>query len=95
MAGKHHKYAPICQSCGMPIERSEWFGTYADGRKSVEYCQFCFQGGEWTEPDATMEDMVGKVALEIAKNQNLTDEKAERIARELMGTLKRWYGGGE
>ena len=28
----------ICQSCGMPLEKEDDFGTNANGSKSEEYC---------------------------------------------------------
>jgi hypothetical protein len=91
MAARHHRYAPVCQSCGMPMERAEHFGTEADGRHTTRYCLFCYKGGKFTEPDATAESMIPKMADEIVRTQHLTPERAEEVARELIGTLKRWY----
>ena len=34
------KLGPICQSCGMPLQKSEDFGTNPDGSKNQEYCHF-------------------------------------------------------
>jgi hypothetical protein len=33
----------ICQSCSMPLEKDEDFGTDADRSKSELYCIYCFQ----------------------------------------------------
>jgi len=41
---------PICQSCGMPMEKPEDFGTNAGGAPSEEFCSMCFQNGSFTEP---------------------------------------------
>ena len=49
--------APVCQSCGMPLEKSDDFGTEADGSQSKEYCTHCFQGGSFTHPDITMQQL--------------------------------------
>ncbi|HPD44584.1 MAG TPA: zinc ribbon domain-containing protein [Candidatus Woesebacteria bacterium] len=38
----------------MPAPKPENFGTNADGSKSEEYCQYCFQSGKFTEPNITM-----------------------------------------
>jgi hypothetical protein len=32
---------PVCQSCGMPMEKSEDFGTNAGGGKNKDYCHEC------------------------------------------------------
>jgi hypothetical protein len=33
----------ICQSCSMPLEKEEDYGTNADGTKNNEYCVYCFK----------------------------------------------------
>ena len=81
---------PLCQSCAMPIDKAELFGTNKDGTRSNEYCTYCFQNGKFTEPELTMQKMIDKcVSLMVQKNI-----MAEADARELMaGTipnLKRW-----
>lgn len=39
----------FCQSCGMPMKQDpQAGGTNADGSKSVEYCSYCYQNGEFT-----------------------------------------------
>ncbi|MCA9386203.1 zinc ribbon domain-containing protein, partial [Candidatus Dojkabacteria bacterium] len=46
-----------CQSCGMPIEKGEKSGTESNGEKSTEYCHFCYESGEFKDPNMTLEDM--------------------------------------
>ena len=47
-----------CQSCGMPIKNDpEKQGTNLDGSKNSEYCNYCFQNGEFTQPDFSANDM--------------------------------------
>ncbi|MGQ9623414.1 MAG: zinc ribbon domain-containing protein, partial [Candidatus Caldatribacteriaceae bacterium] len=46
---------PFCQSCAMPMVKPEDFGTNADGSPNGEYCRYCFQNGEFTAPDTTVE----------------------------------------
>lgn len=53
---------PFCQSCGMPLEDVEDFGTQADGLKAESYCRFCFQSGVFTQPDISMEGMIDRYA---------------------------------
>lgn len=33
----------ICQSCRMPMDREELFGTNADGSKNADYCMHCLK----------------------------------------------------
>lgn len=42
----------------MPIKGDEdkW-GTNADGSKSSDYCLYCFQQGEFTQPNMTAAEM--------------------------------------
>ena len=38
----------ICQSCGMPLDFMELRGTEKDGRKSDDYCMYCYKDGHFT-----------------------------------------------
>lgn len=47
-----------CQSCGMPLKRDEQKGgTNADGTKSIMYCSHCYQQGQFTKPDLSVDEM--------------------------------------
>lgn len=47
-----------CQSCGMPLSKDEnGGGTEADGSKSMKYCSYCYEQGNFTKPDISMEEM--------------------------------------
>jgi hypothetical protein len=47
-----------CQSCGMPIKRDpQHGGTNKDSSKSNMYCSYCYQGGQFTQPEFTAQDM--------------------------------------
>ena len=80
---------PFCQSCGMPMEKPEDFGTNADGTRSNDYCQFCFQNGKFTDPNITMEQMIDKVAG-FAKQMKMSEEQAREMAKTFIPKLKRW-----
>ncbi len=44
----------FCQSCGMPMKKDpQEGGTDADGSKNLKYCSYCYQNGEFTQPDFT------------------------------------------
>ncbi|MFH1174121.1 MAG: zinc ribbon domain-containing protein [archaeon] len=74
----------ICQSCGMPMEKSSDFGTNNDGSRNFEYCNFCFQQGKFTQPDLKREEMIARVAKMTPGM--LSKEKA----KTLISKLKRW-----
>lgn len=51
-----------CQSCGMPMSRDEkGGGTEVDGTKSTMYCSHCYENGEYTLPDLTVDQMKQRV----------------------------------
>lgn len=55
-----------CQSCGMPLARDEHGGgTESNGRKSPKYCSHCYQNGEFTLPDITVEQMRERVIAKL------------------------------
>ena len=56
----------FCNSCGRPIVKAD-YGTNADGSLNDEYCKDCFQNGEFTEPDITLEEMITRKTKEMMK----------------------------
>jgi hypothetical protein len=80
---------PICQSCGMPMEGSEVFGTRADGRRSNDYCRFCLDKGKFTDPTISMEQMIEKITS-MAPQMKMSESEAREMARRLIPKLKRW-----
>jgi len=61
---------PQCQSCGMPMARPENFGTNADGSRNEDYCAYCFQAGELTAPNMTLEQMASEVIPKLKRWQS-------------------------
>ncbi len=80
---------PICQSCGMPMEVAEDFGTDLDGRKNKEYCQYCWQNGEFTAKMELPEFIETQVKIATEKLGMLEDE-ARLVAETTLPELKRW-----
>lgn len=83
-----------CQSCGMPLEQPEHFGTNKDGSANAEYCVYCFKQGEFTS-DVTMDQMIElnlQYLDEFNKDSDVkfTTEQARASMREFFPTLKRW-----
>ena len=47
-----------CQSCGMPLKKDEkGGGSNTDGTISNMYCSYCFENGEFLQPDMTVNEM--------------------------------------
>ncbi|OPX21474.1 MAG: transcriptional regulator [Planctomycetales bacterium 4484_113] len=81
---------PFCQSCAMPMEKPEDFGTNADGGRNDDYCCYCFKDGEFTEPDITMEQMTEKVIDIMVKQMNMAEAQVKPMMRAMIPQLKRW-----
>lgn len=80
----------FCQSCAMPLESEDLYGTNADGSKNDDYCHYCFKDGSFTK-DETMEEMIETCVPFVSKNNPWPDEDSARNAmRELFPQLKRW-----
>ena len=83
------KEIPICQSCSMPMVNPEDFGTSDEGDKNEEYCRYCFQEGEFTNPGISKEEMIEKL-VGMANKMGKSEEEAKKMAEEIIPTLKRW-----
>ena len=83
MANKH-----FCQSCSMPMDTPELFGTEKGGTKNSDYCKYCYANGAFTNPDLTLEEMK-KHMMKIMGNEKLPEEIVE-VALSRLPYLKRW-----
>lgn len=81
---------PICQSCGMPMDSAEKFGTESDGSKSKHYCFFCYQKGKFTDAKITMKEMIDKVSKFMAKETKMAEDEAKEMTEKFIPKLKRW-----
>jgi len=81
---------PFCQSCGMPLQKPEDFGTNADGFKINDYCRFCFQNGTFTDPEITMQEMIDKCVNIMAQQGIMSEPQAKALMTEVIPKLKRW-----
>ncbi len=66
------------------------FGTNADRSKSDEYCNFCYQGGRFTDEGITMEEKITRVAGFLVQEMKMAESEALATARASLPTLKRW-----
>jgi len=83
---------PCCQSCAMPMNAPEDFGSNADGSKHEEYCIHCYQNGAFTWPDAKLADMIEFCAGIMAEKIAMSREEARAQLRQFLPRLKRWRG---
>ncbi len=80
----------ICQSCGMPLEDQNLWGTEDDGRLNSEYCLYCYRDGKFTY-EATMEQMVEQCIPHIINSHSdLTEHEARDMMLRILPFLKRW-----
>ena len=79
----------ICQSCGMPLQKEEDFGTNANGSKSEEYCFHCFQNGKFLDEGITLEGKISK-NVKFAVQMGMSEDEAWKLASEVLPKLKRW-----
>jgi len=81
----------FCQSCGMPMgETDEMYGTESNGSKSADYCKFCYDSGAFTNPNATLEEMIELVAAIMVKDFGFSSEDAKEQCNAGIPGLKRW-----
>lgn len=80
----------FCQSCGMPIERIDCFGTYEGGLINNEYCIHCYENGKFTDPEITMEEMIDLIVDITVDKTKISEEQARQISQSFIPTLKRW-----
>ncbi len=84
----------FCQSCGMPLNANEDFGTNSDQSLNEDYCKYCYQNGAFTQ-DVTMDEMIGHCVQFLEEfnkdsQQKFTKEEAIAQMKAYFPTLKRW-----
>ncbi|MFC0775055.1 zinc ribbon domain-containing protein [Terrimonas alba] len=78
----------FCQSCSMPLDNPELFGTEKDGSKSHEYCKYCYQDGAFVTPEMSLKEMTSVVITQMEKRN--IDPKIIDMAVSSLPHLKRW-----
>jgi len=79
----------LCQSCGMPMQKPEDFGTIADGSKNKDYCCYCFQNGKFTF-NGTFEEYKEMQVKIAVKKMNMPEDKAREMVNTVLPKLMRW-----
>ena len=79
----------ICQSCAMPLEKAEDFGTNSDGSKSQEYCFHCFQDGKFLDEGVTLREKIEK-NIKFGIKMGMSEDMAGHMCENILPKLKRW-----
>lgn len=80
----------FCQSCGMPMQKDEEFGTNKDGGKNEDYCVYCYKDGAFTA-DVSMDEMIAFCAEHVEEwDMKTTKDEAIAMMKESFPKLKRW-----
>lgn len=84
----------FCQSCGMPLQDSQYFGTNEDGSANSDYCCYCYKEGAFVQ-DCTMDGMIEHCVKYLdefngACNTQFSKEEAIAEMKKFFPTLKRW-----
>ena len=77
-----------CQSCAMPMESDDHYGSNADNTQNRAYCCFCYREGQFIEPEVTLEQMQERVKAIMTEVQ-VSPAVIEKVIN-LIPTLKRW-----
>lgn len=81
---------PLCQSCGMLLEKPEDFGTAAGGSRANDYCRFCFLDGAFKEPEISMQAMIDRCVAIMAQQGVMPEDQAKALMTDVIPGLKRW-----
>ena len=79
-----------CESCGMPMEADEMYGTESDGNRSADYCKFCYNDGAFINPNLTLQEQIESVTAIMVKDFGFSPEDAKEQCEVGIPTLKRW-----
>ncbi|MFJ7668144.1 effector binding domain-containing protein [Lysinibacillus sp. NPDC097195] len=81
-----------CQSCGMPLGNTEILGTEKDGQACQDYCLYCYELGEFKQPNITVNEMID-LCIPHLKEEGMPEEQARQMLTSFLPRLKRWTTG--
>ncbi|WNS41640.1 zinc ribbon domain-containing protein [Paenibacillus sp. MMS20-IR301] len=82
----------FCQSCGMPVESAELQGTDKAGNKVEDYCMYCYEQGEFKQPNITLQEMTDLCAGYLIE-EGMDEAAARQMLNASLPLLKRWSTG--
>lgn len=80
---------PMCQSCGMPFQKDEDYGTDKDGSRSENYCFHCFQKGRFLDDGITLLEKIEK-NVKFGVRMGMPEDMARHMCETILLKLKRW-----
>jgi hypothetical protein len=83
---------PVCQSCAMPMQKNEDYGSEKDGSQSDEYCCYCYQSGQFVDPGISLEEMIDCCSWKMDEIDVMPYDEARKLNERIMPSLKRWSG---
>ena len=79
-----------CQSCGMPLKKDKnGGGSEKNGTINKMYCSSCYQNGEFTRPNITLQEMQ-KIVDDVLKNEMKWWKIFRWLAVAQISQLERW-----
>jgi hypothetical protein len=81
-----------CQSCGMPLNEENLFGTEKDGSRNEDYCVYCYKEGSFTSPDVTMQQMID-ICVPHMVEAGMKEDESRVMLNDVLPKLKRWNTG--
>ena len=78
----------ICQSCSMPLTKTEEFGTNKNGCQNEDYCIYCYKDGRFTD-NVSMREYI-EMNVPFAEQAGMTKEQMRAHCETVFPTLKRW-----
>ena len=86
-----HPEGPFCQSCDIPLSKSEFRGTEKDGLRTPKYCIYCYKDGKFTLPNCTMEEMIEISAKGWSdQDPNMSYSQVKSFLKKCLPHLERW-----
>ena len=79
----------VCQSCGMPLTDNNK-GTNDDQSLNEDYCNYCYEEGEFLIPNLTLNIQMARLANMAIENLKMPETEARTMAEKVLPGLKRW-----
>lgn len=78
----------ICQSCAMPINDENLYGTNKDKSINKDYCKYCYKDGEFIDK-VDMEQYI-EMCSQYGEQAGMTNQEMREHCKKVFPTLKRW-----
>ena len=80
----------FCQSCAMPMNSADDYGTESNGELSADYCKYCYMNGAFVDATITMEEMAEFCAKTMDEMKVAPYAQAKEMMDQMLPHLKRW-----